>query len=91
MAAVEDKETENPAAAREWLMRAATAGPDNAWVCSSCGNAAAEWTVSCGKCGEFDSYSWRTPPHAAPVVPVLGGDGAMARLSGPTEPGSGGA
>lgn len=91
MAAVEDKETENPAAAREWLMRAATAGPDNAWVCSSCGNAAAEWTVSCGNCGEFDSYSWRTPPHAAPVAPVLGGDDAMARLSGPTEPGSGGA
>jgi HemY protein len=89
LAAVEDGEAEDPARAREWLLRAATAAPDNAWVCATCGNAAAEWTVTCSNCGQFDGYSWRTPPHAGGQAGALDGhadvlaDGGTARLPAP--------
>jgi HemY protein len=88
LAAVEEGETGDPAKAREWLFRAATAGPDNAWVCGSCGNAAAEWTVSCSNCGQFDGYSWRTPPHAEPVSSIAdasGFSGGTVRLPSPDD------
>ena len=93
LAAVEEGEGENPARARDWLLRAATAGPDNAWVCASCGNAAPEWSVTCSNCGQFDGYSWRTPPHAGAHVEVLEGragaipDGGTARLPAPDDAG----
>ena len=41
------------------------ADPDPAWVCESCGNVAAEWTVLCGKCEDFNRFAWRTPPRIA--------------------------
>lgn len=63
MAAVEDKELQDHLAAREWLTRAAHADPDRLWVCSACGNATTAWTVTCGNCGQFDTYVWGTPPH----------------------------
>lgn len=94
LAAVEDGEGEDPARAREWLLRAATAGPDNAWVCARCGNAASEWTVTCSNCGQFDGYSWRTPPHAGLHGGALEGqsdvvaDGGTARLPAPEGNGS---
>lgn len=85
LAAVEEGEAENPAQAREWLLRAAMADPDNAWVCGTCGNAAADWTVTCSNCGQFDGYSWRTPPHAGPLSPARPADagGGAARLPAP--------
>lgn len=90
MAAVEDGEGANPGMARDWLMRAATAGPDKAWVCTTCGNAVATWAVTCSNCGTFDGYAWRTPPHAEPLAPQglawsgLPGDddGAAGAVSG---------
>ena len=87
LAEVEESETADPARVREWLMRAATAGPDNAWVCGSCGNAAADWTVTCSNCGQFDGYAWRTPPHAGPIAPkgMELGTGGTARLPAPDD------
>ncbi len=63
MAELEESEHEDMAAARGWLMRASMAEPDPAWVCDSCGNAVADWTVRCGKCGSFNSFVWRAPPR----------------------------
>ncbi len=62
MARLEESEHGDMAAAREWLMRASLAEPDPAWVCDHCGNSVAEWTALCGNCGDFDTFSWRTPP-----------------------------
>lgn len=53
------------ARAREWLMQASLADPDPAWVCRTCGNATADWSAVCGKCGTFDGFGWAAPSHAA--------------------------
>ena len=63
MAELEEAEAADAHAARTWLVRAATADPDSAWVCDSCGNAVTEWTAVCVNCGRFGSLSWRTPPR----------------------------
>ena len=65
MARLEEDEHGDAAAAREWLVRASVADPDPAWVCESCSNVAAEWTVLCGKCEGFNRFAWRTPPRVA--------------------------
>lgn len=62
MAELEESENNDHAKSRQWLMRASEAGADATWVCDHCGNAVARWSVVCGKCEAFDSYSWRTPP-----------------------------
>jgi HemY protein len=74
MARLEEDEHGDAAGAREWLVRASMADPDPAWVCESCGNVAAEWTVLCGKCEDFHRFAWRTPPR-------------IAHLAGPVEAG----
>ena len=61
MAELEEAEHNDMAAAREWLVRAANAEPDPAWVCEDCGNAADTWTALCGGCGGFNTFHWRTP------------------------------
>ena len=71
---LEEAEHGNADAAREWLRRAALADADPAWVCESCGNAPAVWSVICGNCGGFDTFQWRRPPHVA----RLAGDVAAA-------------
>ncbi len=63
MAELEESEHGDPGRGREWLMRASHADPNPAWVCNHCGNAVAEWSVLCGKCGSFDSFAWRVPAH----------------------------
>ncbi len=82
MAAVEERESGDAEAARSWLMRAASAPPDAAWLCDRCGAASAEWGARCGSCGAFDSLVWRVPPVAveAPPVdepPAAGGEGLV--------------
>lgn len=71
MAEVEEREHGAAAAARDWLQRAATAAPDPAWLCGTCGAVSPGWTPHCGACGTLDSLAWRTPPHLAPSVPAL--------------------
>ena len=62
MAQLEESENGDQGRAREWLVRASQASADPVWVCDHCGNGVGEWSVTCGKCGEFDSYYWRPPP-----------------------------
>ncbi len=68
MAELEESERADIEAARAWLARAATAAPDPAWVCGSCGASAASWRPRCGNCESFDTLAWTAPPHvtAAP-------------------------
>jgi HemY protein len=65
MADVEEAENNDTDAARRWLTKAATADPDPAWLCSSCGAAWTRWDPICGRCGELAALEWRTPMHAA--------------------------
>ena len=94
MAAVAEGEGDDHAAARDWLMRAATAGPDRAWVCTGCGNAVPDWTITCGNCGAFDGYAWGAPPHVGRHVgqlatPALAAPGtAPGALPGPKDGGA---
>ena len=63
MAELEESDGGNPEAAREWLKRASTADADSAWICDHCGNVVADWEPVCGRCQEFDSLEWKTPPR----------------------------
>lgn len=65
MADLEESEKGDIAAARPWLLRAASADPDPAWVCSDCGAVWASWTPVCGKCGSLGSQSWSLPQRVA--------------------------
>jgi HemY protein len=76
MARLEEGEHGDLAAARRWLLAAADAPPDPAWVCSHCGATAAEWAARCGHCGEFDSLAWK---EGARVVLALGSAADDAR------------
>jgi HemY protein len=67
LAAVEERDEGAPEAVRGWLLKAASAPPDAAWLCDSCGAAAAEWSARCDACGGFDSLAWKTP--ASPGAP----------------------
>mgnify|MGYP002526976932 CR=1 FL=1 len=68
MAELEENENGDSGHAREWLVRATQAGADPVWVCDHCGNGVGEWSVTCGKCGEFDTYYWRPPPSVAGLM-----------------------
>ena len=65
MAELEESERADIEAARAWLARAATAPPDPAWVCGTCGASAASWRPRCGNCESFDALAWTAPPHVA--------------------------
>lgn len=62
MAELEESENSNQELSREWLFRASQAIPEAVWVCNYCGIGDREWSTTCKKCGEFDSYFWRSPP-----------------------------
>ena len=64
LARLEQQQHDDGAAANGWLMRAAQADPDPAWVCDSCGHVESSWTIRCAKCDGFDTYGWGTPAHA---------------------------
>ena len=69
---LEEAEHGNIAESRQWLERAASAEPDPAWVCESCGSVASSWGARCDNCGGFDTMAWRQPPRApdAPHLPA---------------------
>lgn len=69
MAELEEAEKGDMAAARQWLSRATTAVPDEAWVCNECGAIAGGWTAVCGNCDAFGSLAWQAPPRAARLGP----------------------
>ncbi|MBI4183038.1 MAG: heme biosynthesis protein HemY [Proteobacteria bacterium] len=82
LAELEERENGDAAAARRWLLRAAEADADPAWLCESCGALAPAWEGLCGHCQSFDSFRWRSRPRtialAASATPVGG-----AALPGP--------
>jgi HemY protein len=59
----------NEEAMRQWLLRAASAAPAAAWLCSKCGAASDQWRARCAGCGAFDSLDWKLPPTVAPKPP----------------------
>lgn len=77
MAELAERETGDADTARQWLVRAADAPPDPAWICESCGAVAATWHAQCGHCDAFDSFAWRAPVR---VVDELGRPATYARL-----------
>jgi HemY protein len=79
MAGLEEAENQDLIAAREWLVRAASAEPDPTWVCEDCGNAADSWTALCGACGGFDKFQWRLPFRVPGLAPPASGE--MAKLT----------
>jgi HemY protein len=88
LADLEESEHDNLVESRKWLERVATAEPDPAWVCGSCGAVAGSWSARCAHCGAFDTMDWRAPPRATglprrAVPPSLPGSAqGTGRLSG---------
>lgn len=78
MARLEEGERGDAEAARRWLVAAAEAESDPAWICEKCGRPAAEWQARCPHCGAFDSLAWRAAPRPATLV-----------LEAPAEPSAG--
>ena len=74
MARLEEAEDQDMIAAREWLVRSASASPDPTWVCEDCGNAADSWTALCGGCGGFDKFQWRQPFRVPGLSPPAKGE-----------------
>ncbi len=48
-------------AARRWLIAAAEADPDPAWLCGRCGTLSQAWQADCPHCRAFDSLTWQAP------------------------------
>ena len=65
LAELEEREDGATDAARAWLLRAASAPGDAAWLCDKCGAVSSEWHARCGACNAFDSLAWRSPPATA--------------------------
>ena len=65
----EEAEHGDTEAARRWLLAAAEAVPDPAWVCGDCGAAWRHWTPVCGRCEGFASLAWATPEHVRETSP----------------------
>jgi HemY protein len=68
MAELEEAEKGDMAASRQWLLRAASAEPDSAWICSGCGAATTAWTPRCGRCNALGTLEWRPPDRARGLV-----------------------
>jgi len=69
MARLEESESGNMPAARDWLDRAIGAPPDPCYVCRRCGGGETpEWQALCRECGEFDTLVWRSPPSGHRTV-----------------------
>lgn len=66
----EEAEHGDTEAARRWLLAAAEAAPDPAWVCADCGAVWRHWTPVCGRCESFASLAWATPEHVREGAPA---------------------
>ena len=84
LAAVEEREHGDSAAAREWLQRAAEGEPDPAWMCERCGTAASAWQPLCPQCDSFDSLVWGSPLRVA--MEAVAGPDSTAPEAGPAPP-----
>lgn len=66
----EEAEHGDTEAARRWLVAAAEAAPDPAWVCGDCGAVWRHWAPVCGRCESFASLAWATPEHVREAGPA---------------------
>ncbi|WP_373086004.1 heme biosynthesis protein HemY [Sneathiella sp.] len=65
LAALEEKANADAIAAREWIIKSATAPQDPLWICNACGRQEETWNVHCPACDSFDSFTWRTADRGA--------------------------
>ena len=70
LAALEERQDGNTEAARQWLLRAASATPGAAWLCGKCGSASDQWRARCSACDAFDSFAWKLSPSTATMEPA---------------------
>ena len=82
-AEIEDGENGPSLAARDWLMKAANATNDPAWVCDVCSHVAPKWSASCPHCHTFDSLEWQA--SGGPPIQAL----ALASARAPVATGPG--
>lgn len=61
LAQLEQRESGDEAAARQWLEKASVALPAHAWVCEACAHSDAIWLPLCPQCDTFNSLHWRRP------------------------------
>jgi len=71
MAAVEEGDGGDAAAARRWLTLAAEGHPAATWICDTCGAPHATWRPVCGRCAGFDRLAWRSPDRVMPMSAAL--------------------
>jgi HemY protein len=93
MARLEESESGDMPAARDWLDRAIAAPAEPVYVCRQCGGGdTPEWQALCRECGGFDTLVWESPRSAgrAPIAPLiiapLGSAGAPLMLPAPEAP-----
>ncbi len=65
---VEEAEHGDVDAVRHWLLAAAEAPPDPAWVCGDCGAAWRLWSPVCGHCEAFATLAWSTPSRVRELI-----------------------
>ena len=59
-------------AVRRWLLAAAEAPPDPAWVCADCGTGWRHWSPVCGHCEAFATLAWSRPRRVREILPAAG-------------------
>jgi HemY protein len=90
MARLEEEESGDMAAARDWLDRAIGAPPGPSYLCRQCGGGdTPEWQALCRDCGGFDTLVWRHPPSGDRAVTLdPASAGAPLMLPAPQAPGA---
>ncbi len=74
MAELEEREFGDGAATREWLVRAAAAPSDPAWLCRDCGTQCDAWDPLCPACAALGTLYWATPSRSRALdLPVGAG------------------
>ncbi len=68
LAHIEDIQTQDKTAVAQWKNLAASAPPDEAWVCTSCKQPHGEWQGTCASCHSFNSLSWAIPLHKQSIA-----------------------
>jgi len=61
LADLEERSGAGSDAASKWLLRAATAAPDRAWICSGCAAVGNSWLPVCNNCDGLGTIGWHTP------------------------------
>ena len=64
MANLEERSGGDTDAVHGWLLRASTAPPDAAWICSDCGAAWESWSPTCDECTALGTLNWEPPARA---------------------------